>query len=178
MVPAYATFAATTLDSKAEANVEKKKKTLKIQTDEEGKPIVQEMNVLKPLFNVGQNIFQSIVKSSVKKLPNKGTGLQMFNTLKNMEGVKPSEMKWIGLDNFLTNNKTVTKQEIENFVKSNSIDVSEVKFAAAGKEKLMEFSDEIENMKISVVGIGAMGSVYAGLFHESGHEVWGIDIWK
>ena len=37
---------------------------------------------------------------------------------------------------------------------------------------------EIENMKISVVGIGAMGSVYAGLFHESGHEVWGIDIWK
>jgi 2-dehydropantoate 2-reductase len=33
-------------------------------------------------------------------------------------------------------------------------------------------------MKISVIGIGAMGSIYAGLFHESGHEVWGIDIWK
>ena len=33
-------------------------------------------------------------------------------------------------------------------------------------------------MKISVIGIGAMGSVYAGLLHESGHEVWGIDISK
>ena len=92
-------------------------------------------------------IFKSAVKASVEKLPNKGTGIQMFNTLKNNPGVKSSEMKWIGLDNFLTNNKTVTKTEIENFVESNSIDVSEVKFAAAGKEKLMKFSDEIENMK-------------------------------
>ena len=51
-------------------------------------------------------IFKSAVKASVEKLPNKGTGIQMLNTLKNMEGVKSSEMKWIGLDNFLTNNKT------------------------------------------------------------------------
>lgn len=32
-------------------------------------------------------------------------------------------------------------------------------------------------MKIAIVGIGAMGGVYAGLFAESGHEVWAIDIW-
>lgn len=33
-------------------------------------------------------------------------------------------------------------------------------------------------MKIAVVGLGAMGSVYATLFLEAGHEVWGIDDWK
>lgn len=30
-------------------------------------------------------------------------------------------------------------------------------------------------MKIGIVGIGAMGSVYAGLFAAAGHEVWGVD---
>jgi 2-dehydropantoate 2-reductase len=33
-------------------------------------------------------------------------------------------------------------------------------------------------MKIAVVGVGAMGSVYAGLLGAAGHEVWAIDTWK
>ncbi|MEM7404607.1 MAG: 2-dehydropantoate 2-reductase [Pseudomonadota bacterium] len=33
-------------------------------------------------------------------------------------------------------------------------------------------------MKIAVVGAGAMGSVYAGLFADAGHEVWAIDVWQ
>lgn len=33
-------------------------------------------------------------------------------------------------------------------------------------------------MKIAVVGCGAMGSVYAGLFASAGHEVWAIDSWR
>lgn len=32
-------------------------------------------------------------------------------------------------------------------------------------------------MKIAVVGAGAMGSVYAGLLAEGGHEVWAVDRW-
>lgn len=32
-------------------------------------------------------------------------------------------------------------------------------------------------MKIAVVGTGAMGSVYAGLFGKAGHEVWAVDRW-
>jgi 2-dehydropantoate 2-reductase len=32
-------------------------------------------------------------------------------------------------------------------------------------------------MKIAVVGIGAMGSVYAGVLAKAGHEVWAIDTW-
>ncbi|MBM09554.1 MAG: 2-dehydropantoate 2-reductase [Magnetovibrio sp.] len=33
-------------------------------------------------------------------------------------------------------------------------------------------------MKIAVVGVGAMGAIYAGFFADAGHEVWAIDIWK
>jgi len=33
-------------------------------------------------------------------------------------------------------------------------------------------------MKIAIYGTGAMGSVYAGLFCEAGHEVWAVDPWE
>lgn len=33
-------------------------------------------------------------------------------------------------------------------------------------------------MKIAIVGAGAMGSVYAGLFASAGHEVWAVDRWR
>lgn len=33
-------------------------------------------------------------------------------------------------------------------------------------------------MKIAIFGVGAMGSVYAGLMAEAGHEVWAVDIWR
>jgi 2-dehydropantoate 2-reductase len=33
-------------------------------------------------------------------------------------------------------------------------------------------------MKIGIVGAGAMGSVYGGLFAAAGHEVWLVDVWR
>jgi 2-dehydropantoate 2-reductase len=32
-------------------------------------------------------------------------------------------------------------------------------------------------MKIAIVGVGAMGSVYAALLGDAGHEVWAVDVW-
>ena len=33
-------------------------------------------------------------------------------------------------------------------------------------------------MKIMIFGTGAMGSIYAALFKEAGHEVWAVDLWE
>ena len=33
-------------------------------------------------------------------------------------------------------------------------------------------------MKVAIFGVGAMGSVYAGLMAEAGHEVWAVDLWQ
>ncbi len=33
-------------------------------------------------------------------------------------------------------------------------------------------------MKVAVIGCGAMGSVYAALLADAGHEIWAIDSWK
>ena len=32
-------------------------------------------------------------------------------------------------------------------------------------------------MKIAVIGAGAMGSIYAALLADAGHEVWAVDTW-
>lgn len=33
-------------------------------------------------------------------------------------------------------------------------------------------------MKIAIIGVGAMGSVYAALLGDAGHEIWAIDTWQ
>jgi 2-dehydropantoate 2-reductase len=33
-------------------------------------------------------------------------------------------------------------------------------------------------MKIAIIGCGATGSIYAGLFAAAGHEVWAVDTWR
>ena len=32
-------------------------------------------------------------------------------------------------------------------------------------------------MKIAIIGVGAMGSVYAALLASGGHDVWAVDVW-
>ena len=96
-------------------------------------------------------IFKSIVRETAKKLPNKGTGEQIFNTLKNSPGVKSSELKWTGLDEFLKGKKSVTKQEVQDFLKNNSVDVTEVmkggkvaKLSDDLEQKILNFEQKIE----------------------------------
>ena len=68
-------------------------------------------------------IFRSILKETAKKLPNKGSGDQILNTLKNTPGLKQQELKWTGLDDFLKGKKNVTKEEIQDYLKNNTLDV-------------------------------------------------------
>ena len=57
-------------------------------------------------------IFKSNVVEAVNKIPNTGSGNQVLGQIKNIPGVKQSEIKWIGLDDFLQNKKSVTKKEV------------------------------------------------------------------
>lgn len=56
----------------------------------------------------------------------KGTGEQFFNMITRAPGVKESEWKWIGLDDFLKGKQKITRQEIENFVSENQVQVEVV----------------------------------------------------
>ena len=56
----------------------------------------------------------------------KGTGEQMLSMIARTPGVKPEEMEWMGLPDWLRGRPTVTRQEIQDYVRANSLDVREV----------------------------------------------------
>ena len=90
-----------------------------------------EANPLKAIANAVTKVpvFKSAVVDAATKLP-KGSGEQIFNTIKNTPGVKESELKWIGLEDFLKDKKQVTQQEVLDFIEANRLDVNETRFGA------------------------------------------------
>ena len=75
------------------------------------------------------NPFFSAVEHNVSKIPqSKMTGDQWLGTLANKPGVKPEELDWTGLKSFLEENKgkPVTKQQIEEHLASNKVELKEV----------------------------------------------------
>ena len=125
-------------------NLDEEKKTLNFNEQEQ---ISSPMPGDDEMASAGLGpVFKSIVRETAKKLANKGTGEQMYNTLKNSPGVKSTELKWTGLDDFLKGKKNVTKQEVQDYLKATSIDVSEVKFGGKLSNKQFKIDDELENM--------------------------------
>ena len=92
-------------------------------------------------------VFKSVLKETAKKLPNKGSGEQILNTLKNTPGLKQQELKWSGLDDFLKEKKTATKDEVKEYLENNSLDVSEVKFSKAAKKPNAELQRTIDDFE-------------------------------
>ena len=73
-------------------------------------------------------VFYSAVANAVDALPmEKGNASQMRAMIAKSAEVKPEEMAWIGLDDFLKGKKSVTKQEIKDFVDANQVRIEEVR---------------------------------------------------
>jgi diguanylate cyclase (GGDEF)-like protein len=93
---------------------------------------------------VGQekaDIFFSPTLKAVQGLKQaRGTGDQMFAMITKTPGVKEAEWKWMGLDDFLKGKQSVTKQEIEEFVRENQVRVEEVE---KGRQKLVSEASKI-----------------------------------
>jgi hypothetical protein len=71
--------------------------------------------------------FYSQLEAAVQPLQNKGTGQQYLAQIQKTAGVKPEEIQWTGLDTFLQGKQSVTKQEIQDYLNANRVDVQEVR---------------------------------------------------
>lgn len=72
--------------------------------------------------------FYSAVENAAMNLQrNSGSGQSFLNDIMKGDNVKPEEIKWIGLDEFLKGKKNVTKQEVQDYIANNKVDVQEVK---------------------------------------------------
>jgi len=85
----------------------------------------------KPQAPVSKLGFYSAAEQAALNLPrNKGTGQSFLNDLMKAPDVKKDELSWIGLDDFLKDKPNVTKQEVQDFIASNKIDLQEVTMGA------------------------------------------------
>ena len=99
----------------------------------------------KPQAPVSQLGFYSAAEQAALNLPrNKGTGQAFLNDLMKSPDVKKDELSWIGLDDFLKNKPNVTKQEVQDFIANNKVDLQEVRLG----EQFTEDPLGIANRKV------------------------------
>ena len=98
----------------------------------------------RPATDLDPQGFFSAVSRAVDAIPmEKGSGSQMRAMIAKGEGVKAEEMAWTGLDDFLAGKKSVTKQEVRDYVDANQVRVEEVvkgKFGIPGEPKFGEYT--------------------------------------
>jgi hypothetical protein len=107
-----------------------------------------------PVSDIG---FYSATEQAALNLGrNKGTGQSFINDLMKAPDVKKEELQFTGLDEFLRDKPNVTKQEVQDFLANNRVDVQEVTYGAqitedpigiaARKEVFDKFEPEIQDL--------------------------------
>jgi hypothetical protein len=89
----------------------------------------------KPQAPVSELGFYSAAEQAALNLPrNKGTGQSFLNDLMKAPDVKKDELAWTGLDDFLKDKPNVTKQEVQDYLANNKVDLQEVRLGESFTE--------------------------------------------
>ena len=89
---------------------------------------------VKPQAAVSDLGFYSAAEQAALNLQrNKGSGQAFLNDLLKAENVKKDELQWMGVDDFLKEKPNVTKQEVQDFIANNRVDVKEVQLGSKGE---------------------------------------------
>jgi hypothetical protein len=100
--------------------------------------------VEKPQAPVSSIGFYSAAEQAALALPRKsGTGDAFLNDLMKGQDVKKDELSWMGLDDYLKGKPNVTRQEVQDYIAGNRVDVQEVRLG----DKEVKFPSTIGLMK-------------------------------
>ena len=87
---------------------------------------------IKPVAEVSPSGFYSAVEQQALNIPRKsGTGASFLNDLMKGQDVKKYEIEAMGLDQFLSGKPNVTRQEVQDFIQSNRVNVQEKQLGGA-----------------------------------------------
>ena len=99
---------------------------------------------IKPQAPVSPIGFYSATEQAALALPRKsGTGDAFLNDLMKGQDVKKDELSWMGLDDYLKGKPNVTRQEVQDYIAGNRVDVQEVRLG----DKEVKFPSTIGLMK-------------------------------
>ena len=77
-----------------------------------------------PVSDIG--MYSALEEAGLNLQRNKGPGQAFLNDLLKAPNVKQEEVKWIGLDDYLKDKPNATKQDVQDFIQNNRVDVQEV----------------------------------------------------
>ena len=125
-----------------------------------------------PASDIG--FYSAVEKAALNVQRNSGSGQAFLNDITKGENVKLDEIKWMGLDDFLKGKKNVTKQEVQDFVQSNRVDVQEVTLSDMRKEAMESLTnmskDELANTYKQVMSFD-IGGEYGRNWYTRKNEV-------
>jgi hypothetical protein len=106
---------------------------------------------------VGQGMdelgFYSAAKQAVDAIQQpKGTGAQFLAQISKTPGVKPDEIKWTGLDEFLQSKKSVTKAEVQEYLDKNRVEIKEVTLGGGYKAIEKELNKQGYDLNVDMDG--------------------------
>lgn len=106
----------------------------------------------KPQAPVSPLGFYSAAEQAALNIPRKsGTGQSFMNDLMKSPDVKKDELSWIGLDDFLKDKPNVTKQEVQDFISANRVDVQERQLGGkSADQQKIDLQDKRDNLAKSL----------------------------
>jgi hypothetical protein len=102
--------------------------------------------LIRPKAEVSPLGFYSAVEQQALNLPRKsGTGASFINDLMKGQDVKKYEIEAMGLDEFLKDKPNVTRQEVQDFIAGNRVNVQEKQLGGALSPEMQTTRDELNN---------------------------------
>lgn len=98
-----------------------------------------------PASDIG--FFSAVEQAALNIKRNSGTGQAMLNDITKGENVKADEIKWIGLDDFLKGKKNVSREEVQQFIAANKVDVQEVQLGGSAPAEYTKQYNDITNLR-------------------------------
>jgi len=111
-------------------------------------PIESLLQTKAPVSDIG--FYSATEQAALDLKRNKGTGQSFINDLMKAPDVKKEELAYTGLDDFLRDKPNVTKQEVQDFLANNRVEVREVALGGAesyDKTRLASLENELGQLK-------------------------------
>ena len=118
--------------------------------------------------------FYSAVENAALASPRKtATGQAFLNDIMKGQDVRADEIKWMGLDDYLKDKKSITKQEVQDYIANNRVDVQEVQLGDTQFNKLSD--EELINEYIRIRGYDPVSDGEALTRNEMLYELGGMN---
>ena len=112
---------------------------------------IESLLQVKPQAPVSDIGFYSATEQAALNLNrNKGTGQSFINDIMKAPDVKKEELQFTGLEDFLRDKPNVTKQEVQDYLANNRVDVQEVTYGSQDFSKLPD--TQLQNEYVRVRG--------------------------